>query len=69
MMKVTNKTFGMIASNRAKAHQQFVMVQRQRKDGSWGMPMMSAKLFLGETDQDVVDRLSEFNCAKYRLAE
>lgn len=69
MMKVTRTTHGMLAANRRKARTEYVMVQRQRKDGSWGMPMMSAKLFLGETDQDVVDRLSEFNCAKYRLAE
>lgn len=69
MMKVTRTTFGMLAANRRKARTENVMVQRQRKDGSWGKPMMSAKLFLGETDQDVVDRLNKFNSAKYRLAE
>lgn len=68
MMKVTNKTFGMIASNRAKAHQQFVMVQRMRKDGTWGVPMKVMKIG-HETDQDVVDRLIEYNSVQYRIAE
>lgn len=68
MMRVTNKTFGMIASNRAKAHQQFVMVQRMRKDGTWGQPLQARK-FGNESDEEVVERLVKNNCVEYRIAE
>ncbi len=46
-----------------------VMVQRLRKDGSWGAPLAS-RVFGNETPEQVIERLHSLNPGKqFRLAE
>ena len=66
MMKVTNTTHGMIAANRRQKNE--VMVQRMKKDGTWGKSIPTMR-FGKETDQEVVERLIKLNGVQYRIAE
>lgn len=68
MMKVTKTTFGMIAANRREANKDVVLVQRMKKDGTWGKAMESQR-FGKETDEQVVERLIKNNGVQFRLAQ
>ncbi len=67
MMKVTNKTFGMIAANhRAEVLRKAPKVQRLLKNGTWGKPF-TVEFGNRET---IVESLEKMNPGhKYKLAE
>jgi len=69
MMKVTKTTFNMIAANRAAANKDVVMIQRMRKNGTWGKVMEYKRLRKSETDEQVVERLINNNHVQFRLAQ
>ena len=69
MMKVTKTTFNMIAANRAAANKDVVMIQRMRKNGTWGKAMEYKRLRKSETDEQVVERLISNNHVQFRLAQ
>jgi hypothetical protein len=61
--------FQAIVANR-KSAPQVVMIQRKLKSGKWGKACETKRLGKYESDQDVVDRLNEFNPgSEFRLAE
>ena len=68
MLKVTNTTSGMMMANRHKAHKDTVLIQRRRKDGTWGKAM-EAQRFGHETDEQVVERLVKNNNCEFRIAQ
>ena len=69
MMKVTKTTLNMIAANRAAANKDVVMIQRMKKNGTWGKPMEYKRLRKSETDEQVVERLISNNHVQFRLAK
>lgn len=45
-----------------------LMVQRMKKDGTWGKPLKTRR-FGNETDEQVVERLIKLNGVQFRLAQ
>ena len=69
MMKVTNTTHGMLAANRAARNRRTAMVQRMKKDGTWGKPIETTLLFGETTAAEAAARLTRLNDTEYRSAE
>lgn len=51
-----------------RRHKNTVLVQRMKKDGTWGKPLESQR-YGNETDEQVIERLIRLNNRPYRIAE